>query len=87
MTQNKTIALKRDLNTTMCRKLKEEARSLDMMLGIIIAFPIPITMLMYRLHVITAQQAGNMILGALFASVFFAMPVMLIHILSDCDKE
>jgi len=69
----------------MCEKLKEEARSLDLML-VVLVFSIPIIMLLRILNVLTAQEAGNMLVGALFAVAFVAMPVMLIHAAMDCEK-
>ncbi|MFP3169293.1 MAG: hypothetical protein RXR01_09295 [Thermoproteus sp.] len=75
------------MDKVMCEKLKEEARSLDMMLIVLLLFSIPFTALMYKLHVITAQQAGGMLAGALFAVAFVAMPVIMIHAFAgDCRE-
>jgi hypothetical protein len=87
MEQNKTIAPEHGPDKIMCERLKEEAHSLDMMLIAFAVFSMPIIMLLRLVNFITAQVAGNMFIGVLFAVTFMAMPVMMIHVMADCNKE
>jgi len=76
------------MDEIVCKELKEEARSLDMMVVAFGVFSIPFIMLMRMLNIISAQQAGGMLAGALFAAAFAAMFVIMIHAAtSDCRRE
>jgi hypothetical protein len=76
------------MDEIICKELKEEARSLAMMVVAFGVLSIPIIIMMRIANIISAQQAGGMLAGALFAAAFAAMFVIMIHAAtSDCRRE
>ncbi len=62
-----------------CEELDNFVRALDLTVAAFAAFSISIVLALRAIGLLSAHEAGNMVLGAIFASTISIIPLMTAH--------